>query len=414
MLAEPARLTRTLSSPADQTPPLSLTDRLRNWWSGCSREGLRLAEGAWLQSSIQTPTTVRDIDIGAGQFLHTLSVAGSSSTPPLVVLHGYGQGLGVWAKTVDPLTEGLGPEHGGVHLVDWLGCGLSSRPSFRSKNLLETEAFFVDSLERWRESMGIEQFAIAGHSFGGYMAGAYALKHPERVSSLVLVSPAGLGGAPHESTSHDYSWKVRSLIGIAGSLHWLGVTPHGFFKFLGASNARKLLTRYERNGGERRGATEAEIELLTEYHHHVLAADSASGECALNKVLVLGAGGVSPQAPRLVDDLPLTTPLHFVYGTNDWVRSVTDASLPPTGGGVVSVAANVLEGRKARATAEAALYGGGGGGGNGVVGSMQVVQRGTHNMMLDEPEETARCIVKALAPAVTVDVADISLALGKL
>ena len=39
-------------------------------------------------------------------------------------------------------------------MVDWLGCGLSSRPKFTASSLLETEAFFVDSLEAWRESMG--------------------------------------------------------------------------------------------------------------------------------------------------------------------------------------------------------------------------------------------------------------------
>ena len=32
-----------------------------------------------------------------------------------------------------------------------------------------------------------------------YMAVAYTLKHPTRVASLVLVSPAGLSGSPHES-----------------------------------------------------------------------------------------------------------------------------------------------------------------------------------------------------------------------
>ena len=99
-----------------------------------------------------------DVDIGDGQFLHTLSVAASPAAPPssrpLVVLHGYGQGIGVWAKAVDPLHEGLGEDHGGIHLVDWLGCGLSSRPKFVASSLPETEAFFVDSLEAWCDRMG--------------------------------------------------------------------------------------------------------------------------------------------------------------------------------------------------------------------------------------------------------------------
>ena len=96
------------------TKALSVSDKLRNWWTGCSNEGLRLAERAWFAFAVRTPTIVTDVDIGDGQFLHTLSVAASPAAPPsarpLVVLHGYGQGIGVWAKAVDPLHSGLG-EH---------------------------------------------------------------------------------------------------------------------------------------------------------------------------------------------------------------------------------------------------------------------------------------------------------------
>jgi pimeloyl-ACP methyl ester carboxylesterase len=148
----------TLAGASMATKALGVSDKLRNWWTGCSNEGLRLAEQAWFASAVKTPTTVTDVDIGDGQFLHTLSVAASPAAPrssrPLVVLHGYGQGIGVWAKAVDPLHKGLGPDHGGIHLVDWLGCGLSSRPKFTASSLPETEAFFVDSLEAWCESMG--------------------------------------------------------------------------------------------------------------------------------------------------------------------------------------------------------------------------------------------------------------------
>ena len=61
----------------------------------------------------------------------------------------------------------------------------------------EAEAFFVDSLEEWRENMKLEKMTLVGHSLGAYMSVAYALKYPTRVSRLVLLSPAGVPRDPN-------------------------------------------------------------------------------------------------------------------------------------------------------------------------------------------------------------------------
>lgn len=52
--------------------------------------------------------------------------------------------------------------------------------------------FFVDSLEEWRKAVGVERMHLLGHSWGGYLSTHYAAKHPERVASLILLSPWGV------------------------------------------------------------------------------------------------------------------------------------------------------------------------------------------------------------------------------
>jgi proline iminopeptidase len=42
-----------------------------------------------------------------------------------------------------------------------------------------------------REALGFERWAVLGHSFGGHVALEYVLRHPERVSRLVLMDTAG-------------------------------------------------------------------------------------------------------------------------------------------------------------------------------------------------------------------------------
>jgi pimeloyl-ACP methyl ester carboxylesterase len=39
-------------------------------------------------------------------------------------------------------------------------------------------------------------FYTLGHSFGGYLTAAYALKHPERLKSAILADPWGMVDRP--------------------------------------------------------------------------------------------------------------------------------------------------------------------------------------------------------------------------
>ena len=91
----------------------------------------------------------------------------------LVMLHGYGAGLGFFYNNFEPLSRRPGWK---LHALDMLGMGRSSRPTFKihakdkEGKITEAENWFIDSLEEWRVKSGIKQFTLLGHSLGGYMA----------------------------------------------------------------------------------------------------------------------------------------------------------------------------------------------------------------------------------------------------
>src|SRR5690625_7284191 len=53
-----------------------------------------------------------------------------------------------------------------------------------------THEQWVADLEALREQLGVSEFVIAGGSYGGYIALEYAIRHPQRVSRIVLRDPA--------------------------------------------------------------------------------------------------------------------------------------------------------------------------------------------------------------------------------
>jgi len=55
--------------------------------------------------------------------------------------------------------------------------GLSSHPEFKLTEFDDMMEFFISSLESWRYTMHFNDFTLGGHSFGGYIAGFYAIKH---------------------------------------------------------------------------------------------------------------------------------------------------------------------------------------------------------------------------------------------
>jgi proline iminopeptidase len=77
--------------------------------------------------------------------------------------------------------------HRQVIFYDQRGTGRSSR---LKKGASCTLADQIDDLDALRAHLGLEKMDLLGHSWGGYLVMAYAARHPERISHLMIIDSA--------------------------------------------------------------------------------------------------------------------------------------------------------------------------------------------------------------------------------
>jgi proline iminopeptidase len=70
-----------------------------------------------------------------------------------------------------------------MYYYDQLGCGNSDQPDDAS---LWTLARYTQEVEEVRRALGLENFVLFGHSWGGILALEYALNHQESLRGLVI------------------------------------------------------------------------------------------------------------------------------------------------------------------------------------------------------------------------------------
>ncbi|KAJ1957214.1 hypothetical protein EC988_000948 [Linderina pennispora] len=328
-------------SPTVAKGPLSF---LTPWCKASEREKGSQAETALLSNmgdSHELPSNAQLMDVGiddAGNYVHTLVIKQEQAKHNLVMTHGYFTGVGYYYRNYQGLSSADGWN---VYSIDWLGMGRSSRPKFGVPHTLpeeqrvgDTEKFFVESLETWRQKMGIEKMLLLGHSFGGYMSALYAMKYPEHVERLVLVSPIGLPEPPADlaerlkngtvrqpkrpedddkAADAKPSFKRNVMFGMAMSLWERNYTPQWLVRMAGPYG-RRLINFYVSKFSFLSDKERADLAAYA-YQISVLP---GSSEYALGNSLRPGAFARRPLVSRMQD---LKVPTTFMYGQNDWVEA---------------------------------------------------------------------------------------------
>jgi haloalkane dehalogenase len=148
----------------------------------------------WIDRA-EYPFESHRLDVGAGR-LHYLDEGRGA---PILMVHG----TPTWSFLYRHLVKALRGRYRCV-VPDHLGFGLSDRPaqwSYRPQDQAR-------NLARLVETLGLKDFTLIVHDFGGPIGLSYAIEHPERVSRLVLFNTW--------MWSLEDDWRIRLIGRILG------------------------------------------------------------------------------------------------------------------------------------------------------------------------------------------------------
>ncbi|KAI6164956.1 Alpha/Beta hydrolase protein [Pisolithus thermaeus] len=344
-----------LPIPPARDIPLTFTASLKSWWHAGEKQGA-CCRGARLpffvpekmptSSAGDSPVIARTerMDLATPKhYLNTLSIRSTNTVPnappPAVVLHGYGAGLGFFFRNYPALATWAGHRGTDVYALDWLGMGRSARVPFHVKakrddvagRVREAEAFFVDSLEEWRDKMGLDKMTLIGHSLGAYFSVAYALRYPTRVNKLIyslplVIQASAANARPATSASTSAVSHIRNeqraarnqesrTMKLVTYLWEEGWSPFQLVRstlFWGPMLVGKYSSRRFSS------LTEDETRDMHEYILNITLS-KGSGEYCISHILAPFAHARMPLVDRIS---ALKMPITFVYGEHDWMDPV--------------------------------------------------------------------------------------------
>ncbi len=135
---------------------------------------------AYENALAQVPVAVRRHDVPTSFGSTHVLEAGAGDQPPLVLLHAMSFSSTVWVRNLAALST-----RRRVLAIDTIGdVNLS-----RSERVIRGREDYADWMAEVFAALGVERAAIAGNSYGGWLAANLALLRPEMVTELVLITP---------------------------------------------------------------------------------------------------------------------------------------------------------------------------------------------------------------------------------
>ena len=126
------------------------------------------------------PSEVKMIDTSYGKTF--VRISGPADAPPLVLLHGLGSNSLMWLQNIEHLSK----DYRTYAVDDIYGNGKSiyTKP-------IKDHNDFVNWLDELFNVLELgNNINLMGMSYGGWQAGMYALKFPDKLSKVILLAPA--------------------------------------------------------------------------------------------------------------------------------------------------------------------------------------------------------------------------------
>ncbi|KAK6458330.1 Alpha/Beta hydrolase protein [Scheffersomyces xylosifermentans] len=226
----------------------------------------------------------------------------------LIMVHGYGGGLGFFLKNFEALSA---VDNWCVHAIDLLGYGCSSRPPFKleSEDIDSVDKWFHNSYEKWLKKRNLytlpsSQILVMAHSMGAYLMGTYGIKkNPNFCDKLLMVSPGAI---------------IKHRTPVSVPAYFTKLWEQNISPFTLVRKAGPLGSKVVSGWSSRRFAKldRNEADKLHKYAYGIFNSPG-SGEYMLNYLLAPGADARHPLIERGIHKLECK--LEWWYGKEDWM-----------------------------------------------------------------------------------------------